>query len=169
MFADKSRLTVADAAGVVGEAPDGHVRLNGVLYKLPDNFPAEVAKSICMIEVDTTSLASVHVPQFRLEAQLGIKPKVYSQFQNITLRGAWKSSGEANFAVNEFSNVDSMTTLNVANSDVVVSGKEKLSSFKKPAARVVPAVGVGKAKAKAKVGRVGVVKKRPALGPFRSP
>ena len=86
MFADKSLMTVADAAGVVGEAPMGHVRLNGVLYKLPDNFPAEVAKSICMIEVDTKNLSSVHVPQFRLEAQLGIAPKVYSQFQDVTLK-----------------------------------------------------------------------------------
>ena len=69
MFHDKSSMTVADAAGVVGEAPVGHVRLNGVLYKLPDDYPASVAKDICMIEVDTKNLPSVHVPQFRLEAE----------------------------------------------------------------------------------------------------
>ena len=60
--------------------------------------------------------------------------------------------------------------MKVANDDVVVSGKEKLSSqLMKVAAVKVEAVRLGKAKAKAKLGRVALVKKRPARGPFRSP
>ena len=167
MAADKSLMTVADVAGVVGEAPMGRVRLNGVLYKCPEHFPAELAKTNCMIEIDTKGLSSVHVPQFRLERVLGIKPKIYSQFQHITLRGNWDSSGEANLAVNDFSLEDSMTTLTVANDDVVVSGKDKLASKLKKVAEF-KAVAKVKAKAKAKVGRAGRVAKRPARN-FRSP
>ena len=170
MFQDQSLMTVADAAGVVGEAPVGHVRLNGVLYKLPDDCTAEVAKGIQMIEVDTTNLASIHVPQFRLEEHFRIKPKVYSMFQHITWRHCWNSSGERAWMFNDFSKRNSKRTLKVANDDVVVSGKEKLSSqLMKVAAVKVEAVRLGKAKAKAKLGRVAFVKKRPARGPFRSP
>ena len=68
MHSDKSLMTVADAAGVVGEAPAGFVRLNGVLWKLPPNFSPEKATEIVMIEVDTRNLPRVHIPQFRLEA-----------------------------------------------------------------------------------------------------
>ena len=169
-FTPKSLMTVADAAGVVGEAPDGHVRLNGVLYKLPDDCTAEVAKEIVMVQVDTTNLASIHVPQFRLEEHFRIKPKVYVMFQRITWRHCWNYSGERAWMFNEFSNRNSKSTLNVANDDAVVSGKEKLSrQLMKLAAIKVEAVRLGKAKAKAKLGRVAFVKKRPERGPFRSP
>ena len=129
MFKDKSLMTVADAAGVVGEAPVGHVRLNGVLYKLPEGYPASVAQNICMIEVDTKGCDSVHIPQFRLEADLGIKPKVFSAFKDIALKAGWNSSGEAALEVNPFSLSDSKETLTLRNSDVVTSGTEKLSAF----------------------------------------
>ena len=76
MFKDKSLMTVADAAGVVGEAPNGFVRLNGVLWKLPDGCPASVAKEIVMVPIDTKVVDEIHIPQFRLEAELGMKPKV---------------------------------------------------------------------------------------------
>ena len=160
MFKDKSLMTVADAAGVVGEAPVGHVRLNGVLYKLPEGYPASVAQSICMIEVDTKGCDSVHIPQFRLEADMGMKPKVFTAFKDITLKAGWNSSGEAALEVNPFSLSDSKATLTLRNSDVVTSGKEKLSAFKKPATAVGSfARGVAKTQAKAKVGGVcGVAK-----------
>ena len=97
------------AAGVVGDAPSGHVRLNGILYKLPQDFPEAVAKEVVMIEVNTKNLSSVFVPQFRLEAFYGIKPKLYSQFQNMTLKAGWSVAGDAEFELNKYSLEDSKT------------------------------------------------------------
>ena len=168
MFADKSLMTVADVAGVVGEAPMGRARLIGVLYRIPEDLPEFWAKGMCLIEIDTEGLSSVFVPMFRLEVELGIKPKIFSSsLLGITLRARWASSGEAKFAVNDFALEDSMTTLKVANDDVVVSGKAKLASKLKTVAKL-KAVAKVKAKAKANVGRVGRVAKRPARN-FGSP
>ena len=136
MFHDKSLMTVADAAGVVGEAPVGHVRLNGVLYKLPEGYPASVAQNICMIEVDTKGCDSVHIPQFRLEADLGMKPKVYSFLVRAGWKSGWNSSVEAVMEVNQFSLRDSKETLTVDASTVVTCASEKLAYFKKPPGRV---------------------------------
>ena len=158
MHSDKSLMTVADAAGVVGEAPAGFVRLNGVLWKLPPNFSPEKATEIVMIEVDTRNLPRVHVPQFRLEAHLGMGPKLYSQFQDVTLKAGWDDYGNAAMGVNPFSLEDSHEVLTLAKTDVVMDGSTKLKSYKKPAAflgRVAApkakAKGKAKAKAKAKV------------------
>ena len=142
MFQDKSLMTVADAAGVVGEAPDGYVQLNGVVYKLPTDYPIEVAKEIVMIEVDTKNLPTVHVPQFRLDACFGIKPKVYSSVKDIALKAASNSSGETAMDVNlPLVLEDSKETLTVDAFDVVTSGKEKLSDFKKPSEWVAKRLG----------------------------
>ena len=136
MFKDKSLMTVADAAGVVGEAPNGFVRLNGVLWKLPDGCPASVAKEIVMVPIDTKDLEEIHIPQFRLEAELGMKPKVYS----FPVRAGWKSgrnsSVDAVMELNEFSLRDSKETLTVNASTVVSSASEKLAYFKNPPGRV---------------------------------
>ena len=165
MFHPAEHMTVKDAAGVVGEAPDGYVRLNGVLYQLPVNFPADVAKEVVMIQVDTKGLKSVHVPQFRLEAHFGVAPKVYSQFNNVTLKAGWDSKGNALMTLNPFSLEDSRKVLTLEDRDVVEDCNTKLKSFKKPAAflggNTLPSVaprakakgkakGKGKAKAKAK-------------------
>ena len=129
MFQPADLMTVKDAAGVVGEAPSGYVRLNGVLYKLPPNFPESVAKEIVMIEVETKNLKSVHVPQFRLEAQLGVAPKVYSQFQDVTLKAGWDTLGNASMTVNPFSLEDSKKVLTVDSRDVVEDSNSKLTVF----------------------------------------
>ena len=136
MFKDKSLMTVADAAGVVGEAPVGHVRLNGVLYKLPDGCTAEVAKEIVMVQVDTKDLEVVQVPQFRFEAELGMKPKVYSFLVRAGWKSGWNSSVEAVMEVNQFSLRDSKETLTVDASTAVTCANEKLAYFKKPPGRV---------------------------------
>ena len=149
MFTDKSLMTVADAAGVVGEAPDGYVQLNGVVYKLPPNFPVEAAKEIVMIEVDTRNLPRVHVPQFRLEAHLGMGPKLYNQFQDVTLKAGWDDYGNAAMGVNPFSLEDSHEVLTLAKTDVVMDGSTKLKSYKKPAS-FLGRVAAPKAKAKVK-------------------
>ena len=137
MFKDKSLMTVADAAGVVGEAPNGFVRLNGVLWKLPDGCPASVAKEIVMVPIDTRDVDEIHVPQFRLEAELGMKPKVYSFLK----RAGWNRSGwnypvDAVMEPNQFSLRDSKETLTVDYSTVVSSASEKLAYFKDPPGRV---------------------------------
>ena len=155
MFQPADLMTVKDAAGVVGEAPDGCVRLNGVQYQLPTNFPPDVAKEIVMIELDTKGLKSVYVPQFRLESYFGVAPKVYSQFNNVTLKAGWDSKGNALMTLNPFSLEDSRKVLTLEDRDVVEDCNTKLKSFKKPASflggNTLPSVAPRpKAKAKAK-------------------
>ena len=153
MHSDKSLMTVADAAGVVGEAPPGFVQLNGITYRLPPNFSPEKATEIVMIEVDTRNLSRVHVPQFRLEAHLGMAPKLYSQFQDVTLKAGWDDYGNAAMGVNPFSLEDSHEVLTLAKTDVVIDGSTKLKQFKKPASflgRVAAPKAKAKVKAKAK-------------------
>ncbi len=53
--------------GVVGDAPEGFVRLNGVLWKLKGEFDKDLASQICMIELACKGLDSVFVPLFRYE------------------------------------------------------------------------------------------------------
>ena len=162
MFQPADLMSVKDAAGVVGEAPDGYVRLNGLLYQLPPNFPPDVAKEIVMVEIDTRNLKSVHVPQFRLEAHLRMNPKVYSQFQECSLKAGWDSIGMASMTVNPFSREDSKQVLTCDSRDVVEDSNEKLTAFKKPSSylrRVAPhPLPQARVKAKAKANAKGKAK-----------
>ena len=147
-----SKMAVADCAGVVGEAPDGHVRLNGILYKMPEGFPPEVAKEIVMTRVSLKDIPCVCVPQFRLEKALQMKPRFYCRYYDYLFRAGESNGVVAEMQFHKFSCEDSKATLTVNTNDVVHHGFAKLSLFPKPAAAVVRSGSVvSEAKAKAEL------------------
>ena len=80
--------------GVVGWAPEGFVRLNGVLWEIPEGWTAEDCSRVKMIYADVESLKSVHVPLFALEYHHQVEPKLHSDFKGMRLKLNYDDHGE---------------------------------------------------------------------------
>ena len=86
--------SAVDNVGVVGKAPEGYCRLNGVLWEIPEGWEKETCEEVVMIQADTTGLKTVHVPLFRLEYHNCVLPKLWSDVKGMRLKLNYDDNGE---------------------------------------------------------------------------